>query len=285
MTRIGRIIIYSIFSIINISIMIILFCRDNSYKLPFFLTLHSFWFNCFYFFSCLVIEIRTEIKKSYSEKFLPFLKNTLFKYTFTFTCFITINFYIFLLLGQNFMKLPDSYIGKMFSIFLHGGEFLFIITEFFISEHSFIPDYTKDILIIKTYFIFYFVLSLIAMNYNIIVYEFMNIISTSQLIVLYFISSIILLNFYLLYQYAAHKKNSNSILSERISIRRLNYGDNSIDNTNNINNLNINNTTDKEMNFIGDYVKDQNIKKSINEKKNKDDVNNEKIKRNILTNY
>ena len=112
MTRKTRIIIYSIFTFINMSIVIALFLRDNAYKLPFFLTLHSFWSNCFYFLACLILEIRAEWKSIYSERFLPFMQNTYFKFSFTFTCFITTNFYLYALLQFNMIFYLPEYSRK-----------------------------------------------------------------------------------------------------------------------------------------------------------------------------
>lgn len=277
MIRKSRIILYSIFSLVNFTIFLILLIRDNAHKLPFYLTLHSFWSNCFYFFICLILEIRAEWKNIYSEKILPFMQNHYFKYSFTFTSFVTINYYLFAMLGSNFLKLPGDIVGYFFSTFLHGGEFIFVLTEFFISQHSFIPSYGKDILIIKCYFVLYFIISLIAMNSNIFAYEFMKITSTSQNFVVLLVSIIFLINFYMIYQWLAYKKNKN-LFNDTISIRRINSNQET-------NNSSINNSNDKEMHFVTQEIEDKKEKYSSNQKNQKDEFNNEKIKRNILTNY
>lgn len=277
MTRKSRIVLYSIFSLINVTILIILLLRDNAKMLPFFLTLHSFWSNCFYFIVCLILEIRAEWKNVYSEKFLPFMQNTYFKFSFTLSCFITINYYIYVLLGSNFIKVPNNFVGLFFSVFLHGGEFIFVLIEFYMSSHCFIPSYGKDILILKIYFTFYFLLSIIAMNSQIFAYEFMKVTTTTQNMVIYLISIILLFNYYMFYQWLTHRKNKNSFTGT-ISIRRIDYNEN----TSNSSKINGN---DKEMHFIDGEIVDPNKRPSINEKNTKNDFENDKIKRNILTNY
>lgn len=277
MTRKSRILLYSLFCFINFLILLFLILRENAYKLPFFLTLHSFWSNCFYFTTCLILEIRAEWKNIYSENFLPFMQNTYFKYSFTYTCFITVNFYLCVLLGSNFMKLPDSPVGLFFTVFLHGGEFVFVLIEFYITQHFFVPSYAKDIAVIKVYFTSYFFFSLLAMNSQIFAYEFMKITSTTQNIVIYVISFILLGNYYMFYQWLTHRKNMN-VLNETISIRRINYVEDP-------NNNSVINAIDKEMNFIGDEINEKNKRSIATQKTNKDDFDNDKIKRNILNDY
>ena len=260
MMRRSKIMMYSIFSFINLTIFIILLMRDNAYKLIFYLTLHSFWSNCFYFLTCLILEIRAEWKNTSSETFLPFMQNTYFKYSFTYTCFITSNFYLFVLLGSNFMKFSDNAAGIFFSIFLHGGEFIFVLIEFYVSQHSFIPSYGKDFAVIKLYFSFYLIISIIALNSNIYPYEFMKVTSNPQNFVIYFVSFILLVNFYMIYQWLAYRKNQN-MLSETISIIRTCFSEDT-------NSSSINKINDKEMNFLSDIINEKNLKSndSINTK-------------------
>jgi len=181
------------------------------------------------------------------------------------------------LLGSNFMKLPDNFAGFFFTIFLHGGEFIFVLIEFHVSQHSFIPSYGKDIGLIKIYLILYCLISIIAMNSEIIVYEFLKTTSIYQNIVIYIVSFIFLVNFYLLYQWLTHRKNIN-VLNDTISIRRINFNeDNNISSINHIN--------DREMNFVSGDKNEKNRKASVTDKNKKDGFDNDKLKTNILTNY
>ncbi len=73
------------------------------------------------------MEIRKQIKQIESDVFLPLLKNTLNKYTFTYTCLITISLYILIFLGENVIKLPSGFLENSILFFLHEGECFFII--------------------------------------------------------------------------------------------------------------------------------------------------------------
>lgn len=278
MNRKTKIFVYSIFTLLNLIVFIAPFLRKDSYKLPFYITFHSFWANCFYFIICLILEIRTEWKKIYSEKFLPFMQNIYFKYAFTLTSFITVNFYIFAILGENFIKLQTEVVGVILSIFLHGGEYIFLLAEFYFSPHSFIPSYFQDVVFLLLYFSIYFFLCVLAINSNIYAYEFMKITNTQQNIIIYVFSNVLLINFYMIYQYFAFRKNQSITNRESISIQRINFGDNV---------SNFNSSNDKELTFISDSnmtITKGNTSASTAEK-NKDVFSNEKIKRNALTNY
>jgi len=104
------------------------------------------------------------------------------------------------MIGFNFLKLLEKILSYFWVIFLHGGEFIFVLIEYYLTEHCFIPSYEKNIPLLKIYFSFYFMLSHLEMNSQIFAYEFMKTTSNSQNVVIYIVSLIILHNFYLFYR-------------------------------------------------------------------------------------
>jgi hypothetical protein len=154
------------------------------------------------------------------------------------------------MIGFNFFKLPLNIESYFFVIFLHGAEFIFVLIEFYVIQHCFISSYGKDIAVLKIYFSFFIMLSHLGMNSQIFEYEFMKITSTSKNLVIYIVSLIILLNFYVFYQWLTHRKNRYIFKNETISIRRINFNEET-------NNSSIDPTNDKEMNFVNYEIQEK----------------------------
>jgi hypothetical protein len=207
MKRTWRILIYSIMNLINFPILILLLIKEERIRLPFDLSFHCMIANFFYFFSLLSMEIREEIWEIYYDKCLPFLRNEIFKFLFVFNFFSFFIYYGFILLGPNFKTFPHEKMEIFFTIFLNGGQLIFILTEFLIADHEHIPRYFIDSVILLSYFKLYLLFCLFgAKKYNIYPFEFIKNATGPQYFVAFLVCKIILVNYYYVYQGLLIKK-------------------------------------------------------------------------------
>lgn len=222
MQKSTKLCIYSIINLINITIFTALLCKKTNFKLPFDISFHCFVVNCFYFLSVMILEIREDYWHISSEKFLPFLRNELFKFSFAFNCFSVFIYYAFVLLGPIFKTFPKTKIEIFFAIFLNGGQLIFILTEFFISDHVHNPRYVIDSFILLAYFKIYLILCVFGgKKYDIYAFEFMKIADVYQDFVCFLVCKIILINYYGVYQSMLIKKNDYISKQEENNKKKL----------------------------------------------------------------
>ncbi len=202
-----RLVIYGIINFMNIIVCIILFSRHGQYKLFFYMTLLSFWSNCFYFLTCFIIDIRAYYFHKKSVSMLPFLRNHFFKYSAAVSAVVFAGYYCLAILGEKFLTLQTDFLGWLLAVYLHGGVFSFVIFDFLTANHAYIPTFWKDFTILSIIFGIYTIIACIALYLlNIQPYKFMEYATIPQLIVAFILIFMFLINFYQIYQWLLRKK-------------------------------------------------------------------------------
>jgi hypothetical protein len=202
-----RIFIYSIFTFLLITVFIILFARDNQWKLFFYLTLLSFWSMIFYFTSMLLMDIRIAIFKRDSQSFVPFMRNHYFKFAFCFSYLAVIGYWLMAIMGPSFLTLQSDFFGWLLAIFLHGGVQAMAMTDFIIVDHAYIPNYSWDILIFAIcYGVYVIIVAISLYGLKNARYQFMTNPTFFQIAVGMLLIFAVLMHIYLFYQFLLRKK-------------------------------------------------------------------------------
>lgn len=219
MLSIQRIIFYSLVNIFNAAVFTILWTRNGAWRLFFFMTLLSFWSKLFYFASTFFLELRAHFTHNHSTVMLPFMRNHFFKYSAVISTLVVTGFYTLLILGPLFLSLDNDALDWVFTVFLHGGEYCFVIADFFLMPHSYIPTFKKDILIIGAIYITYGIIVCISVygfgNYP---YKFLENVNWAQMAVASTIIFMMLCNFYMFYQLMLRTKMNITIVHPTVMV-------------------------------------------------------------------
>ncbi len=113
-------------------------------------------------------------------------------------------------MGPTYQALSSTATNLFLSVYLHGIELFFVLVEFFLFKHKFIPSYCKDVSIITAFYAVYVGLIFMAKySLGFDAYGFEDGAEIRPLIIAMIIIYIIILNYYALYQSIVQKKYEN----------------------------------------------------------------------------
>jgi len=230
-----KFLIYTIFTLFNISIILLNFNRI--FKKFLHLTIISFLFSTFYFtliwfFELFVIIYRNDYNRRQQilvNKFYKWMKERIFIFAFTTSLTVCLGYWILCLGGESIM----IYNHNILNYYLHILVGLQMIIELILIENNFKHKnhFGMGIFIVCTAIMIYTIMIIfVAKKYNFTIYPFLNL--EIKMIVGIFIGIASLsLNVYLVIYFVIEKKNENFKL--QLKENRININGNQILNQSN----------------------------------------------------
>ena len=160
------------------------FTYDQKWKIFYFMTLWSFYFNSFYIISITVIDWLYLIKNYYCVKYNCFIRDHYIRICFPFALAIVVLYWILILLGPQYESSSwnDIY-DPCFGFIFHGLIFFFLLFDICTAFHVNKKTYIRDLLIISLLTAIYFFLLGLGKYLNFYEpYDFMSISSVRQIV-------------------------------------------------------------------------------------------------------
>jgi hypothetical protein len=223
-----RLIFYSIASLINLSIWLVIIIGNikKIYITFLYLTIISYTSATFYLFTIWIFELRLFLNRNNLEKLKGIkesrcyihLRERMFKFVFTASATVCTSYWVLVLGGESVMIAETRFPNILMNIHVHLLIGIQVVLELILNERKHFPDLflVEYIILISGVIVYSSFITFVSKYFELAIYPFLTL-PIPQVIAINIFLCIVSFNVYQLYHYILHKKNGQQSVSRQVS--------------------------------------------------------------------